>query len=115
MKEIKKGLLGKYQAHVCSIEFQKCGLPHIHILIWVHTSDKVNSPESVDEVISAEIPDPETHPRLHRLVTSVMIHGPCGAENPTAPCMKDGKCSKGYPKSFQEITITGNDGYPIYR
>jgi hypothetical protein len=115
MNKIKKGLLGKYRAFVYSIEFQKRGLPHIHILIWIHPNDKINSPESVDQVISAEIPDPETHRRLHKWVTSVMIHGPCGEQNPDAPCMKNGRCTKGYPKSFQETTITGNDGYPIYQ
>src|SRR5436190_9423023 len=29
--------------------------------------------------------------------------------------MKDGKCKKHYPKSFQEITQEGPNGYPIYR
>jgi len=29
--------------------------------------------------------------------------------------MKDGKCSKGYPKPFAEITTSGSNEYPIYR
>ena len=29
--------------------------------------------------------------------------------------MKDGKCSKRYPKAFLEETQTGQDGYPTYR
>ena len=44
-----------------------------------------------------------------------MLHGPCGPSHPNAPCMRDGKCSKGYPKSFQNETIAGNDSYPNYR
>ena len=28
--------------------------------------------------------------------------------------MKDGKCSKGFPKPFQAETVMTQDGYPIY-
>src|SRR3954468_21566687 len=44
-----------------------------------------------------------------------MMHGPCGILKPNAPCMKDGKCSKKYPRNFQESTTENEDGYPIYR
>ena len=115
LDEIKNGLLGEHVAHVYTIEFQKRGLPHIHILIFLHPNSKVNTPELIDSLISAEIPDPVTHPRLHHLVTSFMIHGPCGDQNPNAPCMKDGKCTKHYPKTFQEQTLLSEDGYPVYR
>ncbi|GFU66017.1 uncharacterized protein LOC104236095 [Trichonephila clavipes] len=44
-----------------------------------------------------------------------MIHGPCGAFN-NSPCMSDGKCTKRYPRrKLVSDTITGNDGYPLYR
>ncbi|XP_058747203.1 uncharacterized protein LOC131620216 [Vicia villosa] len=32
-----------------------------------------------------------------------------------SPCMKEGKCSKYYPKKFQSTTVVDQDGYPIYR
>ncbi|GFR98290.1 hypothetical protein ElyMa_004497700 [Elysia marginata] len=44
-----------------------------------------------------------------------MIHGPCGVNNPTAPCMKNGTCSKGFPKPFIQNSEIGNDSYPKYR
>lgn len=44
-----------------------------------------------------------------------MIHGPCGAIDPQSPCMVDGKCPKRYPRNLTNETITGNDGYPLYR
>jgi hypothetical protein len=44
-----------------------------------------------------------------------MNHGYCGALNPASPCMEKGKCTKKYPKAFQENTSIPNDGYPIYR
>ena len=40
-----------------------------------------------------------------------MIHGPCGADNPNAPCMKDGICSKGFPKPFRDRTSLNEDSY----
>ncbi|XP_052889849.1 uncharacterized protein LOC128298153 [Anopheles moucheti] len=43
------------------------------------------------------------------------MHGPSGAANPTAPCMKDGKCSKRFPKPFSDQTHSTENGYPQYR
>lgn len=44
-----------------------------------------------------------------------MMHGPCGDTYPNAPCMKDGRCSKKYPREFNEETRTEANGYPVYR
>ena len=60
-------------------------------------------PENVDRCISAEIPDINVDPELHALVIKHMVHGPCGALNPSAPCMKNGVCSKNYPFDFQAV------------
>lgn len=35
--------------------------------------------------------------------------------NPQSPFMVDGKCSKRYPRKLTAETVTGNDGYPLYR
>ncbi|XP_058759288.1 uncharacterized protein LOC131632565 [Vicia villosa] len=111
----KKGVLGKVLAYMYTIEFQKRGLPHAHILIFLHPSNKYPRPEDIDKIISAEVPDPLTHPRLYNLVKNHMMHGPCGLANVHSPCMKDSKCSKFYPKKFQPATIVDQDGYPVYR
>ena len=37
---------------------------------------------------------------------------PCGRAFPHAPCMKDGKCSKGFPKPYQLHTLMTTKGYP---
>ena len=54
--------------------------------------------------------------RLRATVLKCMIHGPCGWRNPRSPCMVDGKCSKGYPKAFSEVTSWNQrSSYPTYR
>jgi len=116
MDKLKKsGILGGYMGHVYTIEFQKRGLPHIHILIFINRQYCLQSPEQVDQVISAELPDPQTHPRLYRLVTKFMIHRPCGELNSSASCMQDRVCSKKYPRPFNTTTTISDGGYPTYR
>ncbi|XP_067129653.1 uncharacterized protein [Centruroides vittatus] len=109
---VKHHVFGETRCWMYSIEWQKRGLPHAHILIWL--IDKI-TPDKIDEVISAEIPDVNIDPGLFEVVTNNMIHGPCGAINNNSPCMKDGKCTKRYPRDLHAETITGNDGYPQYR
>ena len=53
---IKNGVLGKVAAHVYTIEFQKRGLPHMHLLIFLQEPDKLNSPDDIDKLISAQWP-----------------------------------------------------------
>ena len=63
-------------------------------------SNKLRTSSDVDSLISAEIPDPLLHPRLHEIVTSRMMHGPCGPI-----CMEDGQCTKKFPKDYAPHTI----------
>ena len=110
----KEKLFGSMVARVHTIEFQKRGLPHMHLLIWLKREYKVSTPAEVDSMISAEFPDPLTHPRLFRLVSEMMTHGPCGEINPNSPCMKDCCCTKHFPKDFCDETTVNADGYPKY-
>lgn len=97
------------------MEFQKRGLPHAHILLFLHPEDKISNGEEIDKIIHAEIPDAATNPELHKLVGDCMMHGPCGELNKSSPCMKMGRCSKHFPKEFLEETSVDNEGYPKYR
>lgn len=113
IEAITKGhVFGAPRCWMYTVECQKRGLPHSHNLIWL-----VNKlqPTQIDDVISAELPDPVVDPELHAVITKNMIHGPCGNLNLSSPCMRDGKCTKKYPRNFVEQTQTGNDGYPLYR
>ncbi|KAI5403741.1 hypothetical protein KIW84_051055 [Lathyrus oleraceus] len=73
----KKGVLGKVLAYTYTIEFQKRGLPHANILIFLHPSNKYLRPEDIDRIISAEVPDPLKEPKLYNLVKTHMVHWPC--------------------------------------
>jgi len=113
MDLLTKGeIFGSVQCHMYSIEWQKRGLPHAHILLWLQNK---LSPNEIDDFISAEIPDAQKDPLLHEIIKCNMIHGPCGPLNKTSSCMQDGKCTKRYPRNFMRQTRTGTDGYPTYR
>lgn len=122
LTDIRNGILGPYAGHVYTIEYQKHGLPHMHLLLFIRASVKFDTPERVDEVVCAEIPDPSWDPTgvMRDLVTAHMLHGPCGADNPGAACMVrrsvDGPlvCSKRFPKRFTDRTILHEDRYPEY-
>ncbi|XP_065641836.1 uncharacterized protein LOC136071699 [Hydra vulgaris] len=111
----KHGVLGKVVSHVQVIEFQKRGLPHVHILLHFVNDDKLETAEDIDSLISAEIPDQTVDPELFEIVKTCMIHGPCGILNPNSPCMKDGVCTKKFPKEFNPCTVAIFNGYPNYR
>jgi hypothetical protein len=83
--------------------------------LWLDEPDKLESPDSIDSVISAELPDQTIFPKLYSAVCRFMIHGPCGTGVTYSPCIKDKRCSKFYPKKFVNTTTFDESGYPIYR
>ncbi|XP_028966748.1 uncharacterized protein LOC114828104, partial [Galendromus occidentalis] len=109
---VKMRVFGETRCWMYSIEWQKRGLPHAHILIWLISEI---TPDKIDQVISAEIPDKHTDPELFEVVIKNMVHGPCGVFNTKSPRMKDGFCTKRYPRELLAETMTGNDGYPLCR
>ncbi|KAL3618575.1 hypothetical protein CASFOL_037657 [Castilleja foliolosa] len=106
---------GEVAADLYTIEFQKRGLPHCHTLIWVSPPYKVREAADVDKYISAEIPDPSVDPELYKIVTELMMHGPCGLARLNSPCMREGTCSKSFPKTFEFSSRFDKDGYVHYR
>lgn len=117
-------MFGRYAGSVYPIEYQKRGLPHLHLLLSLHPDDRARfrNIESIDQIISAEFPSVEDDPdgKLFDIVSSTMIHGPCGEFNPGALCMVEGgdgrmQCSKQFPKVCRETTMVQENGYPFYR
>lgn len=113
LNDILKGkVFGNVIAYNYTVEFQKRGLPHIHLLLILEDKIRV---EDYDKVVSAEIPDREQNPQLYDSVASHMMHGPCGNLNFNCVCMQDGVCTKDYPKEFVAATENGGNGFPKYR
>lgn len=124
MKDIKEDkVLGNASNIIFVTEFQKRGLPHIHMVVTLDTKvssswmlsllyiclmhliiSQMETPDDVDGFVSCELPDPDLNPELHRRVTKYMLH------NCNGRCLdKDGRCKKGFPHSFREETVM-NDG-----
>lgn len=122
-------IFGKLDARTHSIEFQKRGFPHAHIIIWLHDKKHMTT-EEIDKIVCAEIPDEyvtitekvgekevktKMKNPLYEAVTKFMLHGPYGPENPTLSCMRDGYCKYGFAKDYVSKTEMSEDGYPLYR
>ena len=65
--------------------------------------------EQINSLISSEFP--KDKPELLELIKKLMVHRPCGAQNPNASCMDKGACSKGFSKPFREETSVSEDSY----
>nr|XP_042902994.1 uncharacterized protein LOC122270292 [Parasteatoda tepidariorum] len=111
---LKRHVFGKVISFIYVIEFQKRGLPHAHMLLTLDSA-KIRTKDDIDKFVSAELPNKTLNPRLHDIITKCMIHGPCGILNQNSPCMKEGLCSKNFPKDFQETTQENENGYPVYQ
>lgn len=82
------------------IEFQKRGLPHAHMLIWLDDRDKPKTAEQIDKLVSAEIPDEHEDSIGYNAVKNYMIHGPCGKDATYSACMVNGRCARHFPKRY---------------
>jgi Helitron helicase-like domain at N-terminus len=102
-------------ARVHVIEFQKRVLLHAHIVIILDKSNRHQTPKDINCVVCAEIPNHDEQPELHNTVVCYMPHGPCGTANSIASCMKYGKRTKGYLRSYYDFTSVNEDGYSLYR
>lgn len=110
---LKRHILGRVIGNCYTIEFQKRGLPHAHMLFIIHPDDRLNTPEDVDNAVSAELLSKEDDNYLYTIVKSSMIHDhrSCGYDPAKEPT-----CIKHFPHSLQEITSYEPDkGYPVYR
>ncbi|KAK6998606.1 ATP-dependent DNA helicase PIF7, partial [Biomphalaria glabrata] len=96
-------IFGEIQCWNYFVKFKKNGLPEAKMLVWLNEK-LMQSQIDIDQVISAELPDPNNDRKLYDVVVNHMVHGPCGDYNKRAPCMKKGECTKAYPKEFLQTT-----------
>ena len=72
---VKGEVLGKVEHFYWKKEYQACGAPHYHVLLWIGDAPVIgrDDPEKVlawiQERVTCHIPDKESDPELHRLVT----------------------------------------------
>lgn len=99
---------------IYTIEFQKRGLLHAHILVFLHPEFRCAHPNKIDKIICAEIPVKDRDSELYNIVSSLMIHGPCGDQNTSSPCMDRGKCTKYFPKRFVDDCMLLNIIVELY-
>ncbi|KAJ3698202.1 hypothetical protein LUZ61_001907 [Rhynchospora tenuis] len=116
VRDIKDGeFFGPISGLIYSIEFQKRGLPHVHIIVWLRNRASLSDGSSIDRFISAELPNPAFDPEGYAVVSKFMLHGPCGAARHNSPCMQDGKCTKRFPKPYRDSTLVSDDGFVLYK
>jgi hypothetical protein len=119
----RPGCFGLCTALTWTVEYQKRGLPHMHLLVWLAKDQAYLTPDLVDEWVRAEFPTPRDDPDqlVRGVIERAMCHGPCGEQEEVGRCMVKKKgsdemcCSAHFPFSFQETTQLSNDGYPLYR
>jgi hypothetical protein len=99
-----------------SVEFQKRGLPHVHIL--VKYAMDCTHPTDIDKVVSAEIPDDPTDAVL---VRKFMMHNhPPATHPPSKYCQRESAegnrtCRFRYPQKLQNQTTIDVEGRVQYR
>ncbi|GJV81684.1 DNA helicase [Tanacetum coccineum] len=64
---------------------------------------------------TSELPDPRIDPEGYNVVSEMMVYGPCIAASVKAPCMKGDKCSKKFPKKFNQKTFFDENGHVHYQ
>nr|GEV85752.1 DNA helicase [Tanacetum cinerariifolium] len=107
-------IFGDITAFLYTIEFQKRRLPHYHSLLWLNESSKIRQDSDVDKHITAELPTNDEDG--YRVISELMMHGPCGHANSNATCMKDGTTfNRNFPKPYSDKTFIDKDGYVHYR
>lgn len=89
------------------------GLPHAHIIV---SYGRNLTTEEVDSIVRADLPG-EDEPELRAKVLGHMVHGPCGAADPSRQCTDPTtkKCSRLYPKPASDITVVDERGFYVYR
>ena len=73
LHEIDNGLLGVCVGRVHTIEFQKRGLPHMHLIVFLATQSKLRTPEDIDSLISAEVPENDDVLQCYDYISNYII------------------------------------------
>nr|GEV49638.1 reverse transcriptase domain-containing protein [Tanacetum cinerariifolium] len=72
-----------------TVEFQKRGFPHCHTLLWIEKSVRLQRDEDIDMYVSAELPSQYADPQGYRIVSELIMRGPCRLANPSPTCTQN--------------------------
>jgi len=109
----KAGWLAQVIRNIWTREYQKHGLPHIHLLLIFLRAQKVTNVDDINRLVSAKLPAIK-NAKLYETVTKCLLHRPCEPGYPNVRCMADGICKKRYPREYFEETTQGEDDYAVY-
>ena len=77
---VKGEVLGKVEYFYWKKEYQARGAPHYHVLLWIRDAPVIGQDDPdrvlawIQERITCHLPDNESDPELHRLVTRYQTH-----------------------------------------
>lgn len=100
-------VLGVNKAYVYSIEYQKRGGIHAHLIIWNENKLIDEKISFIDNIIHSHLPDSNKYPKTFKKVMKHMIHDPCDvrqSDKKKCVCYKEQTCSKKFPKSIVQET-----------
>ncbi|PLW30554.1 hypothetical protein PCANC_26008 [Puccinia coronata f. sp. avenae] len=80
-------------------------------MVTLDPRDRPSTPEEVNLLVLAEIPDKEQEPELYASTTEQMLHGPCKGR----AFWREGGCNIGFPKPFTPRTVIIDGAYPAYK
>jgi hypothetical protein len=63
-------------AHCYTLEYQKQGLPPVHLLLFLHENHSYLDLATIDKIISAQFPDKDEEPELYEIISGAIVHGP---------------------------------------
>ena len=73
-------VLGTVDHYMWMKEYQNCGAPHYHVLLWIQDAPVIGFVDAdkvlawIEDRITCKLPDKESDPELHALVTKYQLY-----------------------------------------
>ena len=110
---IKGKVLGTVDHYMWKKEYQNRGAPHYHVLLWIQDAPVIGVDDAdkvlawIEDRITCKLPDKESDPELHAMVTKHQLHKCSGY------CKRKIKrggvfvttCKSNFPRTPQEKTV----------